>query len=346
MVIQKIERGVQKTEQRLSKKRVDALHWDDLDFLRGAAATASLRQAAIKLGVSVNTVRSRITRLENALGTILFDRSRDGFFLTVDGIDVLDVAVEMQMLRGKLETGGGNNIVVNHGEISISCSEGIGEFWLTPNLPALNAKLPDYLVSLVNDFDQDRIHSREFDLSIGFARPSDPDTIVTKLATLHFILFASPHYLAKYGNPASFDDLEGHSYVAHVAPGIQSEALGLFVGSIGAVNLTALKVNTSFSLYRAIANGTAIGALPTYIPAISKRVVALDLPVQLKFDLWLSFGRSSKESQPVRAAIDWLRDCFNPDTYPWFADKFVHPRDFPAAQEGLGFVDDLTNPFT
>lgn len=344
MPIQKTERGVQKTEHTLSKSRVDALHWDDLDFLRGAAAAASLRQAATKLGVSVNTVRSRIDRLESALGTILFDRSRDGFVLTVDGVDVLDVAVEMQILRGKLDVGAGNNIVVKHGEISISCSEGIGEFWLTPHLIRLNERLPDYLVSLVNNFDQGRIHSRDFDLSVGFERPTDPDAIVTKLATLHFILFASPDYILKYGNPTSFDDLDGHSYVAHVAPGIQSDALGLFVGSLGAVNLTSLKVNTSFSLYRAIANGTAIGALPTYIPAISKQVVALDLPVQLKFELWLSFGRTSKESKPVREAIDWLRACFDPELYPWFADKFVHPRDYVTKLDAIHHIDDFVKP--
>ena len=326
--IQKTERGVQKNERCRVRERVSALHWDDLDLLRGVSTANSLRQAALQLGLSVNTVRARISRLEEALGTLIIDRGKDRSFLTKQGIEVLDIAIEMQMLRGQLQFGSGNNSVVNSGEISISCTEGLGEFWLSSFVPLLQDKIPGYVISLNNDFDQSRIHSNKFDISIGFTRPNDQDAIVKKLAMLHLMPFVSGKYVEKYGMPQSLDDLDNHTFVSQVAPGLNDQAIDIFVGSVKAEQFVTLKVNTSFSLFRAILNGEAIGVLPTYAAAISKDVIPLDLPVLLRFDLWMSFNRSAKNSIPVRHAITWLEECFNQSKFPWFSDEFLHPTRF------------------
>jgi hypothetical protein len=57
-------------------------------------------------------------------------------------------------------------------------------------------------------------------------------------------------------------------------------------------------------------------------------VVPLDLPINLKFDLWLSYNYAARHSAPVRATIDWLRRSFDPIRYPWFMEEFVHPDHF------------------
>lgn len=339
---QKTEQGVQKNERCTVRERISNLHWDDLDLLRGVSTANSLRQAAHRLSISVNTVRSRISRLEEALGITIIDRSKDRLVLTKNGIDVLDVALEMQLLRGRLEIGAGNNSVLNDGEIAISCTEGIGEFWLSSFLPDLRLYLPNYVISLNNDFDQIRIHSKNCDISIGFNRPTDQNAIVKRLSILHFMVFASPKYLDKMGVPDSLDDLEGHSFVSQVAPGLNYDAVELFVGSVKAESFVTMKVNTSFSLFRAIVNGEAMGVLPTYAAAICKDIVPLDLPVQLKFELWLSFNRASKNSIPVRQTISWLERCFDKEKFPWFSDKFIHPRDFAGYAGRNNFLNETT----
>ncbi len=128
--------------------------------------------------------------------------------------------------------------------------------------------------------------------------------------------------------PQSLDDLDNHTFVSQVAPGLNDQAIDIFVGSVKAEQFVTLKVNTSFSLFRAILNGEAIGVLPTYAAAISNEVVPLDLPVLLRFELWMSFNRSAKNSIPVRHAINWLEDCFNASKFPWFSDEFSHPSHF------------------
>ena len=328
VAIQKNERGVREFEHHILFERLDSVHWDDLNLIKTVAAVDSFRQAAIKLGCSVNTVRARIIRLEKALGTTLLKRSREGISFSEDGLVILEVAMEMQSFSKQLQRGTGNNIVVKQGELRISCSEGVGSYWLTPRLNNLRQRLPNHVIVLDNDFDQSRIHSPDYDIRIGFAKPTDPDAIVKKLATVHQILFASEAYLSTYGMPASMNDMHGHRLVLLSAPGVKSDAASLFFGEDGARQLVAAKFNTGHSLLGAIANGIGIGALPTYAGAISARLVPLTIPVSLKFELWLSFDRSGANSQPVREAINWAHYCFDPQRYPWFADEFVHPHDF------------------
>ncbi|MFM9851700.1 MAG: LysR family transcriptional regulator [Sphingomonadaceae bacterium] len=327
-MIQKSEQGVQRREHLSVMERVRSLDWDDLDLLCYIAKATSLRQAARTSQVSVNTIRTHLNRLEALLGVAIFDRSHEGVSLNNEGQQVFDIARERQFLKLNEYSQENFEFRKNSKEISICCSEGVAEFWLMSMLPELKKSLDDQVISFQSETDQNKIHSNRYDLCIGFERPSDPDAMVTKLATVHFMLFASPEYLKKYGHPKSFDDLSGHSYVAHVAPGIASDTLNLFVGLSTASKLLSLRVNTSVSLYHAVANGSAIAALPTFASTMSRHVVPLNLPLRLKFELWLSFRKNARGYSPVRLSIDWLRQCFNSKNYPWFADNFIHPEEF------------------
>lgn len=307
---------------------LDEVHWDDLDLFKAVVSAGSLRKAAATLGISVNTVRSRVSRLEETLETTLFRRTRNGLTLSPEGAAILDVALEMQSLSARIHGKKGDHTLARQGELTISCSEGVGEFWLTPRLASLQEKLPGLTVSLHNDFDQHRIHAKKHDVALSFTRPSDPQMIVTRIATLHFALYASERYLARFGEPTSLDDAVGHRLVIHDAPGLNANAITLFLGETAASRIAATKVNTSYSLYWAVANGIGIGALPTYVRAISRNVRPLDVPVRLRFDLWMSFHRFARSSQPVQTTIAWLRDAFDIARYPWFAEQFVHPNHF------------------
>ena len=128
--------------------------------------------------------------------------------------------------------------------------------------------------------------------------------------------------------PSTLDELAGHHYVQQVAPGLKNEALELFLGSDMLRQFVTIRVSSSYALFWAVASGSGIGVLPTYIRSLSRRVVPIDIPVQLKFELWASYSRAYRHSESVRATMNWLRTAFNSARYPWFADHFVHPRDF------------------
>lgn len=44
----------------------------------------------------------------------------------------------------------------------------------------------------------------------------------------------------------------------------------------------------------------------------------------------------TRQSVPVRKAINWLKDSFDARRYPWFSPHFIHPDEFLASyQDGL-----------
>lgn len=285
------------------------LNWDDLNFFRSIAPERSFRRAAVKLDLSVNTIRSRIDRLERALGMTLFQRGRDGLSLSTDGMAALDVVLEMDSAIGRLAPRGGADQSLEANALTLCCTEGIGEFLLAPRLPIL-MKLIHGTVSFYCDADQGRIHSSERDICIGFSRPTNPETIVCKLATIRFIPHASKAYLDRFGKPESLADLHGHRFIVQESFGLNDDAMRRIFGNERATRLTAAKTNSNGVLYRAVASGFGIGALPRHLHPGGNDIEMLDLPIALTSDLWMSFNRNAMSSPAKRDAVDWIKECF------------------------------------
>src|SRR5471030_338258 len=72
--------------QKSTTPGISNLNWDDLRYFLEVARTQRASGAAKRLGVDYTTVARRVRALEDALGTLLFDKSRSGgFILTAEG---------------------------------------------------------------------------------------------------------------------------------------------------------------------------------------------------------------------------------------------------------------------
>jgi DNA-binding transcriptional LysR family regulator len=332
-VLQLSECPVQTKEQRDFTDLLDKVNWHDLNIVRQVAEAGSLRKASRILNLSVNTIRARLDRLEKALATTLFARSRDGLRITAEGRTVLRVANDMRLLSSGLPMARGNHVLHSEGEVRICASEGVGTFWLTLRLSALKSGLPDHMVTLDCFSDQARVAPDGYDVSVGFQKPADLEAVCARIATIHVIPFASDQYIRQRGLPTSLDDLDGHQFIHQNSPGLNSDAINLFLSPGARRKLVAMQVSSSFSLYWGVVNGAGIAVLPTYARIITRRVRPINLPIQLRFELWLSYRREARQSEPVQKVVQWLRDSFDPQLYPWFADHFVHPDSFVTTQE-------------
>src|SRR6185312_3319032 len=93
----------------------------------------SFRAAAAKLGMSINTLRHRLTEFERQLNLILVTRHVDGVRMTPEGELVLAAAKRMEtasfdFLRAKHQS------AMLEGEVRVSVTEGLGTFWLAPRI--------------------------------------------------------------------------------------------------------------------------------------------------------------------------------------------------------------------
>jgi DNA-binding transcriptional LysR family regulator len=127
-----------------------SMELSQLHYFRTIARSGSLSGAARQLGVSQPTLSIALRRLEEALGSSLFHRGRDGVRLTQTGQALLghaehillSVEVATQAVRG-LET-------EEVGRFVIGCPDTLGAFFLPGLLTRLFRQMPRLELSLWN----------------------------------------------------------------------------------------------------------------------------------------------------------------------------------------------------
>ncbi len=237
----------------------------------------------------------------------------------------------LEMSKTRISEGeGSDDILVAPGRVTLACTEGLGVSWLTPHLSTLAMMLSPLTVDLQFDYDLQRDRSIVADVGIAFHVPENPNTVVAKLATLHWMMFASPAYLDQYGTPHSIDELGDHVFVEQAAPGYNTTAIDLLLGADRPRSTTAIRTNSALTQGYAAANGAGIAILPSYTCAITRGLVPLPVLPQMRIPVHYYFHAEARRSPAVRAVIDWLKEAFDPVRYPWFAERFVHPDDFAA----------------
>lgn len=318
------EQGVQPLNTPHAGALPDGARWDDLRIALVLDETGSFRRAAERIGVTINTVRARLDRLEGAVGLRLFRRSPKGVTTTPACAALLARARHIREGLESLEIRKSLPLVAPD-EIRIGASEALGVLWLAPGLSRLQERLQPRAVHLNCSYDLQRDRSFEVDIEVGFRRSDDPDRICARLATMHFLLFASRGYLAKNGIPATLAELTRHRFIEQVAPGVNSHIIDFLVGTGHEASFRPIRTNSGMALLAAVERGEGIALMPTYVIALNQTLVPLALPVQLRFDIFLSYAAEVRNAAPIVETVRWLREIFHPAGQPWFAEHFVHP---------------------
>ena len=313
-----------------TKQQVDFkdVHWDDVRLLRAVHRLGSMRKVALDYGVVVNTIRRRIERIEARLGLYLTHRNPNGIVLTEQAEELLRIGQAMSDAAEWTALEGAKDLLIKPGQITIACTEGIGTLWLTPRMARLQAALPNMTIGLDFDYNLARDRTHEADIWLTFEQPIEPDLISSKLATIHFAVYASKSYVRQHGIPSTVDSLKGHRIFEHVSPGVRSDQLDLLIGTERPQGLIAMRTNSSLSQLWSVAKGIGIGALPTFVSEITNVAIPIPPELRIRRELRLVYRAKSKASPVILAAVQWLRECFDRKTHPCFADNFVDPSSF------------------
>jgi DNA-binding transcriptional LysR family regulator len=193
--------------------------WGDLRFFLATARTGSTLGAARELGVNQTTVARRIAALETTLSVHLFDRNRDGYSLTEQGVTFLAQAQRVEAEVEALErlAAQSNRHISN--VLRVTTLENFADAILAPWLAEFMDLHPDIRVEVIATercLDLDR---GEADVAIrGGEKPTDRGFIVRKLAEGRWALYCSRGYAAKHGAPACAGDLNDHLVIGAEGP--------------------------------------------------------------------------------------------------------------------------------
>ncbi|MFT6289274.1 MAG: DNA-binding transcriptional LysR family regulator [Alcanivorax sp.] len=142
------------------------MDWDDLKILLALSRKGSARGAAQALGVSNSTVTRRLDEMERVLGTQLFDRTPDGYRMTVAAEAFLPTAehVEELVLSAERKITGGDQEL--EGAIRLTLPPTSGLHFLVEALSAFSQQYPLIELELMASNDALDLSRREADIAI------------------------------------------------------------------------------------------------------------------------------------------------------------------------------------
>jgi DNA-binding transcriptional LysR family regulator len=245
------------------------MDWDKLRVFHAVAEAGSFTHAGEALNLSQSAVSRQISALEESLSVPLFHRHARGLILTEQGellySTAREVFAKLAMTEGLLTESKDRP----KGPLKVTTSVAFGSSWLTPRIREFLELYPDIQVSMVVDDSELDLSMREADVAIRLTPPRQPDLVQRHLLTVRIHVYAAPDYLKKHGTPQRPEDLDHHRLIVY---GDESRAPVSNINWLleagvkpGRERRPILQVNNTYGIFRAVASGLGVGALPDYM---------------------------------------------------------------------------------
>jgi len=286
------------------------MDWDKLRVFHAVAEAGSFTHAGDTLNLSQSAVSRQISALEEALSVPLFHRHARGLILTEQGESlnrtVREVFAKLAMTEALLTESRDKAA----GRLKVTTTVGFGSNWLAPRIQPFLEAHPDVSVSLILDDGDLDLAMREADVAIRMHPPRQPDLIQRHLMEIEWIVVAAPSYIAKYGTPASAEELDAHKLVLfgdYHPPVGDMNWLADIGRRQGQPRKPVLEVNNLASMAANIRSGLGIGALPGWMGPDLEGLVRLlpDLP-RPKVDCYFVYPEELRNSKRVAVFRDFL----------------------------------------
>ena len=182
----------------------------DLEIFARVVLTGSMSTAGRDLGLSPAVISKSIKRLEERLGTRLFQRTTRQLSLTEAGQGFFErIQPVLQGLEDAEAFVTGRSSLAK-GVLKISAPTSFGRMHIAPHLKPFLSANPELSVNLVLSDRFIDIVGEGYDLAIRIGDLSDTSLVAKKLAPVRRVLCASPAYLAENGIPQTLEELSKH----------------------------------------------------------------------------------------------------------------------------------------
>jgi DNA-binding transcriptional LysR family regulator len=283
--------------------------WDDFRYFLALHRNGTLKAAAQQLGVDQATVGRRISALEESLGTQLFEKRSDGYFLTLAGERVLPTlqATEENLLSVERIIAGRDERV--EGLVRIAMPGALANHWLIPRLRRLLEKHPKLELEILTGPEVVNLARREADIAIRLVRLTQRDLVAKKIGELELALYAHSSLFSHSRKPSKKEDLEAYPFV-----GLSREATSdlerVILKKIENHVRCTIRSAAWSSVFYAVQAGLGVGILPSFIAEREPKLVQLPFVEPSRAPLWMVVHPDIVQSARVRAVIDFLGSLF------------------------------------
>lgn len=286
------------------------MEWDKLKTFYYVGKYQSFKKASEVMGIAQSAVSRTISLLEHQIKALVFIRHHSGVTFTQAGEELFKVA---QSVFTSIEQAH-NQILENHkvpkGELTISATQGVVNFYLTPFLPEFQKLYPEINLHIfardsIPDFDH-----RHADIALCPPVPDQKDLVQKHLLTNNVVLYACPEYLAKYGIPQTPQDLDHHKLIGiGNFPGFLNMNWHLTLGmEEGFSRVPYFSVSSPQSRLFMAEQGSGITAISREHPGLNEMNLVQVLP-DIKgpvIETWIIYPEYLKTSKRVQAFEDFI----------------------------------------
>jgi DNA-binding transcriptional LysR family regulator len=307
-----------------------SVSWDDLRVFLSCAEQSSFRKAAKLLKINSATIVRRIERLEQVIGSRLFVRHTDGVSVTAEGRMIMEHARTMERATFNIVRQSQISLEGIRGLVRVAITEGLGTVWVLPRLLEFQ-KANRYLTfELQQTMELTDVGRLQADISIQFRRPERPDLVAVQLGYLHSYPFVSESYKNSFGVPKTLSELKLHRVVQQLSPQLEEGVYERVLGVESLEGIVGVRTNSGSAVLYAVERGAGIGFLPNYALALGAKLVPIDIGMNHRLDIWMTYHPDLRNSYRHMLIIDWLRQIFDGRRFPCFDEKFIHPHDLIA----------------
>lgn len=242
---------------------------DGLDVFVAAAEAGSFARAGQRLHLSRSAVGKSIARLEDRLGTRLFQRTTRQQRLTPEGEVFYErcvrVMAELDAAEAEIQQGRSEP----RGRLRVSVPVIFGRRCAAPILSRLTVRHAEFDVQISFTDRLVDLVEEGFDLAVRIGPLADSASLTSrKIGTLRMAIAASPTYVAQHGSPSSFGVLEQHPAIVYERGGVEgSQRTGWLLHSgEGELRQVQPKARLRFDDVEAIADAAAQGLGLAYLP--------------------------------------------------------------------------------
>lgn len=184
---------------------------NDLAAFVAVAEARSFTRAAKQLGLSQSALSHAMRGLEESLGVRLLARTTRSVSPTAAGERLL-ASIAPRLAEIDLElTAVAEMRDTPSGTIRITTSEHAANAYLWPAVESLMKDYPEVIVEINVDSRFVDIVAEQFDAGVRLGESLDKDMVAVRIGPdMRMAAVGSPAYLAKYGTPATPQDLSSH----------------------------------------------------------------------------------------------------------------------------------------
>lgn len=293
---------------------------NDLLIFAYVAELGSFSRTAERLGLPKSTVSRRLAGLEQRLGERLLLRTTRRQALTEFGEQLLAHARQVADEVEAVAALSAHRQAAPSGRLRVSMPADFANLLLADSLAAFVALHP--AITLELDLSPRRVDllAEGFDLAVRAGQlPDDGLLAARQLKVLSNGLYASPHYLAEHGQPATPEDLMKHAAVRLPGAGGEPATWNLTQGEQRWEGLPPgrLIANSPDLLVRLARAGAGIASVPDdfALPDVRRGLLQRVLPgwCAPSVTAWAVFPGRKLMPTKTRAFIDMLRIALGAD---------------------------------